>query len=162
MTTRHHTVRRTSHRSARDHYKTASQVRAAHMELAASAARAFSVTLSFPAGELMQNRATGRHWGYTHAAKVAQRDEAYLLARQAIVESGFEARTGARYRVSMVFCPPDGRRRDVSNLHAAMKAALDGIALAMEIDDSAFVEHEQRLGSLHYGGRVVVRVEEVR
>ena len=147
---------------ARNHYKTMSQSRLARMELAACAVRAFSVTLSFPASELMQNRMSGRHWGYMHTAKVAQRDEAYLLARQAIVSSGFDANRRGRYRVTMEFCPPDARRRDVSNLHAAMKAALDGIAQAMGIDDSVFVEHEQRLGSLHYGGRVAVRVGEIR
>lgn len=140
------------------HNITAEMVKRIRVECASLAVREFAVELSFPASELMQNRREGRHWHYAHEAKVAQRQEAYLLARQSITQSGFEARPDARYRVEMVFCPPDGRRRDVSNLHAAMKAALDGIAEAMEIDDSAFTEHEQRMGMMRYGGCVVVRV----
>lgn len=130
-------------------------------ELAQLAPHEFELQLSFPAPELMQNRREGRHWSYAHEAKVAQRQEAYLLARQSITQSGFEARPDARYRVEMVFCPPDNRRRDVSNLHAAMKAALDGIAEAMGVDDSRFTEHQQRMGAMHYSGRVVVKVSEI-
>lgn len=131
-------------------------------ELAQLAPHEFELQLSFPAPELMQNRREGRHWSYAHEAKVAQRQEAYLLARQSITQSGFEARPDARHRVEMVFCPPDNRRRDVSNLHAAMKAALDGIAEAMEIDDSAFTEHEQRMSAVHARGCVRVRVLALR
>ena len=131
-------------------------------ELAQLAPHEFELQLSFPAPELMQNRREGRHWSYAHEAKVAHRQEAYLLARQSITQSGFEARPDARHRVEMVFCPPDNRRRDVSNLHAAMKAALDGIAEAMEIDDSAFTEHEQRMSAVHARGCVRVRVLALR
>lgn len=131
-------------------------------ELAQLAPHEFELQLSFPAPELMQNRREGRHWSYAHEAKVAQRQEAYLLAQQSITQSGFEARPDARHRVEMVFCPPDNRRRDVSNLHAAMKAALDGIAEAMEIDDSAFTEHEQRMSAVHARGCVRVRVLALR
>lgn len=147
---------------AAHHRPTSSTLKTVQRELAALATHEFELQLSFPAPELMQNRREGRHWHYAHEAKVAQRQEAYLLTRQAITQSGFELRPGARYRVVMTFHPPDNRRRDVSNLHAAMKAALDGIADAMGIDDSAFVEHGQRLGELHYGGCVAVRVSEIR
>lgn len=134
----------------------------ARRNLSALAVREFTVELPFPAGELMQNRTAGRHWTVSHDAKVAQRQEAYLLTRQVIVASGFEAQDGARYRVEMDFHAPDNRRRDTSNLHAAMKAALDGIAEAMGVDDSRFTQHEQRAGHMHYTGSVVVRVSELR
>lgn len=123
--------------------------------------REFTVELSFPDSALMQNRNAGKHWGFSHPAKVAQHDEAYLLTRQAIVTSGFEADAQRKYRVEMEFNPPDKRRRDVSNLHAACKAMLDGIAEAMGIDDSRFVQHEQRMGDMHRIGRVVVKVSEI-
>lgn len=144
------------------HKPRAFKIQSIQREIAELAAREFEVVLSFPAPELMQNRREGRHWSYAHEAKVAQRQEAYLLARQSITQSGFEARPDARHRVEMVFCPPDNRRRDVSNLHAAMKAALDGIAEAMEIDDSAFTEHEQRMSAVHARGCVRVRVLALR
>ena len=68
------------------------------------------------------------------------------MARQVVIHAGLAFDAGARFVVSMVFYPPDGRRRDVSNLHAAMKAALDGIAEAMGVDDSGFVQHHQCAG----------------
>lgn len=153
----------TSKRTAAPHHNiTAEMVERIRIECASLAVREFTVELSFPAPELMQNRREGHHWRYAHEAKVAQRQEAYLLARQVITQSGFETQPNARYRVEMVFCPPDNRRRDVSNLHAAMKAALDGIAEAMEIDDSAFTEHEQRMSAVHARGCVRVRVLALR
>ena len=149
----------TSKRTAAPHHKHTPAISARiRRECATLSVREFTVELSFPAPELMQNRREGRHWHYAHGAKVAQRQEAYLLARQAITQSGFEAHPDARYRVEMVFCPPDNRRRDVSNLHAAMKAALDGLAEAMEIDDSAFAQHEQCMGAMRHRGCVIVRV----
>lgn len=121
----------------------------------------FEVSLSWPDSSLMQNRSNGRSWTYSHGAKTTQRQEAYLLARQALTRSGVEIVKGDRYRVTMRFHPPDNRRRDVSNLHAAMKAALDGIAEAMEVDDSTFVEHAQRMGHVYMDGRVDVAVERI-
>lgn len=124
--------------------------------------RGFEVVLSFPASELMQNRSAGKHWSYAHEAKTVQRQEAYLLTRQAINISGFEAKVSAAYRVEMTFCPPDKRARDVSNLHAAMKAALDGIADAMGVNDKTFKQHAQSEGNVHHSGRVVVKVSEIQ
>lgn len=43
-----------------------------------------------------------------------------------------------RYRVAIVATPKDNRRRDEDNLQASLKAALDGIAAAMGIDDHYF------------------------
>ena len=84
------------------------------------------------------------------------------MARQAIARAGMTFDASVRYGVSMVFYPPDGRRRDVSNLHAAMKAALDGIAEAMGVDDSTFVRHQQCAGHVMAKGRVDVVVEQLQ
>lgn len=123
------------------------------------AVREFTLTLSWPASELMQNRHDGRHWSFAANERAAYRHEGYLMALSAINTSGFEACDGQCYRISMTFYPPDKRRRDVSNLHAAMKSALDGIAAAMGVDDSMFVEHFQCKRYVMAGGRVTVAVE---
>lgn len=130
-------------------------------QLSRMAVREFALSLSWPASELMQNRHDGRHWSYAANEKAAYRHEGYLMALSAINASGFDSHDGARYRISMTFHAPDNRRRDVSNLHAAMKAALDGIANAMGVDDSNFVEHTQRKGCAIERGRVDVHVEEI-
>jgi crossover junction endodeoxyribonuclease RusA len=121
----------------------------------------FTINLSWPASPLMQNRHDGRHWSFAADEKAMYRREAYLLALSAINTSAFEPDERQRYRVTMVFHPPDARRRDVSNLHAAMKSAIDGIAAAMGVDDSMFTEHSQRASYAIGRGRVVVTVEEI-
>jgi crossover junction endodeoxyribonuclease RusA len=138
------------------------QTKTIKRELAQHRVTEFTVELSFPDSSLMQNRSAGKHWTYSHDAKVAQHQEAYLLTRQSIVSSGFETKAGAFYRVEMEFQPPDKRARDVSNLHAAMKAALDGIAEAMGVDDKTFKQHAQSEGREFIRGRVIVKVSEIQ
>jgi crossover junction endodeoxyribonuclease RusA len=43
-----------------------------------------------------------------------------------------------RYRVTITATPKDNRRRDEDNLQASLKAALDGVAAALGIDDHHF------------------------
>jgi len=57
--------------------------------------------------------------------------------------------------VTYEFCPPDMRRRDRDNLIASMKAATDGIADALGIDDSKFIT-TYRMGEPVKGGAVHV------
>lgn len=130
-------------------------------QLRANRPREFTVTLPWPASELMQNRHDGRHWTYAASARADARREGYLMTLSAINTSGFDVRKDSRYRVTMMFHPPDRKRRDVSNMHAAMKSALDGIAAAMGVDDSLFIEHTQRAGYVVEGGRVTITVEEI-
>ena len=62
----------------------------------------------------------------------AAKSEAYTLAEKAGLK-GIQQR-----KLRLLFSPPDRRRRDLDNMHASMKAALDGIALAIGCDDSEF------------------------
>lgn len=64
---------------------------------------------------------------------------------------------GARISLEMMFCPPDRRRRDLDNIIASMKAANDGIADALGIDDSKFIS-TYRMGEPVKGGAVLVTV----
>lgn len=59
--------------------------------------------------------------------------------------------------VAMVFHPPDNRRRDRDNLIASMKAANDGIADAIGIDDCRFVS-SYAMGEVVKGGLVRVTI----
>jgi crossover junction endodeoxyribonuclease RusA len=59
--------------------------------------------------------------------------------------------------LTVEFCPPDHRRRDRDNLIASMKAANDGIADALGVDDSRFVS-TYSMGPPVKGGSVLVTV----
>jgi crossover junction endodeoxyribonuclease RusA len=92
-----------------------------------------SIALPWPAAALSPNARP--HW----AAKARAVKEARMLA-------GWMVRTAVQQRakdwphvnVAMTFCPPDNRRRDLDNIIASHKAATDGIADALGIDDSLF------------------------
>lgn len=86
-----------------------------------------SVLLPWPPKELMPNRK--KQHRYTRDIRKKYKEACWALAR--------EARFRAEH-LDITFHPPCGRRRDLDNLLAAMKAGLDGLALAMGVDDSEF------------------------
>jgi hypothetical protein len=64
--------------------------------------------------------------------------------------------------VTYTFYPPNVRVRDDDNFVASMKGARDGIALALDVDDSIFVTQPVEWGEVEKGrGRVVVTLEEM-
>ena len=66
-----------------------------------------------------------------------EQKEAAFLATKAVI-AGEKLHWAARIPVAIVFMPKDKRHRDFDNLLAASKSALDGIALALGIDDRRF------------------------
>jgi crossover junction endodeoxyribonuclease RusA len=113
-----------------------------------------SVTLPWPSKDLSPNARL--HWARkAKAVKQARAGAHYLI----IEARGHARRAGEAARLSMTFCPPDKRRRDRDNIIASMKAATDGIADALRIDDSKF-EVSYRMGDPVKGGAVQVTIEE--
>jgi len=88
-------------------------------------------------------------------------------ARQAAGYLTIGASRGARgqfkgaAKLSFTFCPPDKRRRDRDNLIASMKAATDGIADALGIDDANFTA-TYSFGEPIKGGSVLVTISEAK
>jgi len=94
------------------------------------------IVLPWPDSRLMPNRKHGRHWGETIRAKVAARTAGIYAAEAAL--GGNQLSVGDRIPVRLTFVAPNRRKRDLDNLLAAMKHALDGIAMYLEVDDSRF------------------------
>lgn len=65
--------------------------------------------------------------------KKSYRADCYLLTKAAKAKIG-----EGRHRLDLVFFPPDARKRDRDNLLASVKAALDGMADALGVNDSVF------------------------
>jgi crossover junction endodeoxyribonuclease RusA len=95
-----------------------------------------TIELPFPPAELNPNRKNGRHWGATHAVKEAYKRDCWALALAAFGTS--RAMPAGDIPLSLTFVQPDKRRRDRDNLLASCKAALDGLAAALKVDDSRF------------------------
>src|SRR5690606_14641889 len=93
-----------------------------------------TITLPWPDSKLMPNRRHGKHWASGQPAKVRSRQDAYYLAKAEKAAALPEGEIPLRIE----FHAPDARKRDIDNLLAAHKAALDGIAQALGIDDSRF------------------------
>jgi crossover junction endodeoxyribonuclease RusA len=118
-----------------------------------------TITLPFPDPDLMPNRRLGRHFGQTTTAKRKAFDDAYILAHQAMqAYRGEWTRTDQAVPVTLTFFAPDRRRRDLDNLLAASKHALDGVAAALRMDDREFEPVTLRRGGLAKPGTLVVMI----
>jgi crossover junction endodeoxyribonuclease RusA len=121
------------------------------------------IELPWPAKELNPNR---RGWGkgamHRHA-RIAK--GAKELAHWTAMEAGWFCCVPAFKNIAfdtpllitITFCPPDKRHRDLDNAIASFKASQDGIADALGIDDSKWVPF-YRWGDVVKGGRVVVEL----
>lgn len=73
------------------------------------------------------------HWATVAREKNRARQAAFWIASEAM---GRDWTAPDRPHVHLVFCPPDNKARDLDNLLASMKAALDGVSEAIGVDDS--------------------------
>lgn len=118
-----------------------------------------TITLPFPSSELMPNRRLGKHWSSTNQAKSKAYSDAYTLAYQAISQyRGPWYPTNGQVPVTLTFLPPDKRRRDLDNLLAASKSALDGVAAALAMDDREFEPVTLKRGDACKQGALIVQI----
>lgn len=110
--------------------------------------------LPWPDRKLHPNART--HWRAKARATRLARGDAFIFARAAGWHT-FPLPEG-RLHLWLDFYPPDRRRRDDDGLLASMKAARDGIADALKIDDARFVSHPCVMDDVVQGGKVVVRI----
>ena len=116
-----------------------------------------SIELPWPDKDLSPNARV--HWA-THArAKKKARDHAWGFTKAVMSPLGI--RSGSfvgPIAVRIVFHPEIDRGRDMDNMQARMKAALDGIASGLGVDDKHFrpVSH---IGAKRKPGCVVVTLE---
>lgn len=110
-------------------------------------------TLPWPPSALNPN--VRQHWRKHASAKKAYRAACAWTARS----QGVTAAPAEKLSVSLVFVPPDRRRRDLDNLIASMKAGLDGLADALGVDDNRFTLSAELLTDGTIGGFVRVSVK---
>lgn len=106
--------------------------------------------LPWPHRNLSPNART--HWSAKARSSAKAKSDAFYATKA----SGLKPFT----RFHLTFCPPDNRRRDLDNLIASSKAALDGMAKAMGVDDAAF-RWTAEIGEVCPGGRVIVTPDDV-
>lgn len=95
------------------------------------------VTVSLPPKALSPNARP--HWAAKAAAVKKHKAEAAMFARHAIRRQLEPLPVRGFLIVKPTFYYRVTRNRDRDNLQASLKAALDGIASALDIDDSRFL-----------------------
>jgi crossover junction endodeoxyribonuclease RusA len=114
------------------------------------------IELPWPVSGLSPN---ARKSPYAKANLVAAaREIGYVETRLAMQRQQMEIDTEENLPLRITFAPPDARRRDLDNAYASMKAALDGMADALGMNDRLF--HPVTLDWEHQRprGRVVVEL----
>ena len=114
------------------------------------------VNLPWPPNELSPN--FRGHWAVISRAKKTYRSAARTLTLKALWRvTGFER--AQEIRLAYVFCPPMARSYDRDNLAARMKAATDGIADALCMNDRGFHFAPAQIGEKVKGGMVRLTIE---
>ena len=96
------------------------------------------------------------HWAQLAKAKKAAREAAYWSVKASGLVHSFP---DGPLHLWIDFYPPDRRKRDDDGLLSSMKAARDGIADALGLDDSRFVSHPRiHANCIRKGGVVSMRI----
>lgn len=91
---------------------------------------ALAVDLPWPPKELNPN-------AHIHWKAKRRRRQAYRHACSwACVDQKVRKVDAEQIKATVIFSPPDARRRDVDNMLSSVKAAIDAVAEAVGIDDS--------------------------
>ena len=93
------------------------------------------VILPWPPKELSPNKRI--HWAQKSKIAKQYRHACHMLTKQA----GMAVDWDGDIHLSIMFYPPDRRRRDDDNAIASFKAGRDGMADALGVDDKRFRTH---------------------
>jgi len=113
------------------------------------------LVLPWPSRDLHPNARV--HWARkAKATKSARQDAHFAALHCGWMDLRFPEEV--RLHLWIDFYPPDRRRRDDDGLLASMKAARDGIADALNVDDRRFVSHPWIKDEVRKPGQVRIRV----
>jgi crossover junction endodeoxyribonuclease RusA len=112
------------------------------------------ILFPFPSTRLGPNSRSDRR--AMTALRRQARDTGFLLTK----EAGLEVAKGP-LKLTIIFSPPDARRRDLDGMFSCMKSYLDGMFAALQLDDQ-LIERVvlARIGT-SLDGRALVMLESV-
>lgn len=111
------------------------------------------IILPWPSRKLHPN--SRHHWsGKAAATRKARKDAYYATLEKGLSKLDLEA-----LKATVVFHPPDNRRRDADGVLSSCKAYLDGISDAIGVDDSQWSLAIERGAPVQFGRiRIVLDV----
>ena len=111
------------------------------------------IFLPWPSKDLSPNARV--HWSKLAKAKKKAKEAAFYIVKEAGIGKIDADRLTVRYSIF----PPSRRKYDLDNIIASLKAAADGISLAIGIDDSQWAIHIEPRGPVEKNGMVKVTLE---
>lgn len=97
------------------------------------------------------------HWRRKARISKDAKADAIWFSKEAGIRAG-DPDIPQSLRVTVIFHPPDSRRRDLDNMLASLKPALDGVAFATGVDDSKW-QIALRKEAPRKGGSVRIELE---
>jgi crossover junction endodeoxyribonuclease RusA len=113
------------------------------------------IELSWPAKELSPN-ARVHHMAKHRFAKAAKTEAGWATK----IVRPLRWHSDGPFNVHIRAYPPDRHVRDTDNLIASLKSHLDGIAAALEVDDSEFHAPTLEWADVSQRGKIVIRIAE--
>jgi crossover junction endodeoxyribonuclease RusA len=95
------------------------------------------------------------HYQVKAKSRAKQRQDAFYVS----LAAGWPKFESESIPLTVVFCPPDKRRRDLDGLLSACKGLLDGVCDHWKVDDSRFRPITIDFGAVKKHGCVVLRVD---
>lgn len=117
-----------------------------------SALRSDGCILGWPPKELSPNARV--HWKTKWRAGKQYKLACWAEAKKA----GLVVDWDGPISIGITFVPPSRRHHDLDNCIASIKAGLDGLALALRVNDSRFVMEPAPKLAAGIGGFVIVRI----
>lgn len=113
------------------------------------------IELPWPPTALRPNASSPGAWRKKQGAAKSYRADCAIMCRAAgLTKCGLE-----KAHMTIRFCPPDNRRRDLDNMLASFKQGIDAVSEAIGLDDYHFGFTIMR-GEPVKGGNVIVEVTE--
>lgn len=110
-----------------------------------------TLILPWPPSQLTPNFKRKNHWTAYSGFTKKYRADCKLLASQ------IRPTLGGRLPITIVFYPPDNRKRDRDGMISAFKAGQDGLSDAWQIDDNLF-DPTYKFGEVKKHGAVEVTI----
>lgn len=105
------------------------------------------------AKELFRNKERTQHWGVRQKFSKIAREQSKIIT---LASSPKKFAPTKDIPITIIFNPPDRRRRDLDGMHSALKPTLDGISDAIGVDDQYFNPVILRRGKVYKGGQVEI------
>jgi len=93
------------------------------------------------------------HWAMKSRATKENKMAAWAITKEAKLKAPEEGPIHLR----MEFCPPSHRRQDMDNMLARAKSTIDGLAIALGVDDSRF-RYLLEIGEVVRGGQIRIAI----